>query len=181
MFDQIPLERNGYAGEEQWFAEYSYDILKADTTTLRSYRSQNGEMLWLFVAYFQSQKYGSQIHSPRHCLPGGGWRIERHERFDLPLDDGTSKEMNRLLLRQRDRKQLMFYWFETRSGAVTGEFALKWNLMTNSLMLRPTDAAFIRLDLPVNHSETLETTTARAVNFLQAFHADIERALPFGN
>jgi hypothetical protein len=43
----------------------------------------------------------------------------------------------------------MLYWFETRSGFVTGEYALKWDLVRNSLARRPTDAVFIRYTAPV--------------------------------
>ena len=78
QFDLIPFEKQEYYGTEKRFAETSYEILKADTTTLRIYDGPS-QRFWLFLAYFNSQEYGSQIHSPKHCLPGGGWQILRHE------------------------------------------------------------------------------------------------------
>ncbi|HUV30609.1 MAG TPA: EpsI family protein [Acidobacteriota bacterium] len=178
-FDEIPYARDGYTGQERRFADYSYDILQADTTTLRLYVSPEGDAYWMFVGYFQSQKYGSQIHSPRHCLPGSGWKIERLEPYRLPLPDGGHKTVNRLIIRDREQKQLMLYWFETRSGTIRSEFALKWNLMVNSLLLRPTDVAFVRVNLPIGSDETIDNTADRAVRYLQTFYLDLERALPF--
>jgi len=40
--------------------------------------------------------------------------------------------------------QDVLYWYRTQSGATAGEYALKWDLVKNSLARRPTNAAFIR-------------------------------------
>ena len=180
QFQSVPMETDGYVGAEHRFADLSYEVLQADTTTLRQYTGPDGTRFWLFVAYFSSQKYGSQIHSPIHCLPGGGWRIRRHEAFELPLADGRIKQINRVIISEGNRNQLMFYWFETRGGAIRKEFGLKLDLMRNSLLLRPTDAAFVRLTLPVAPGESIEAASQKAVAFLRTFHPYIEAALPFG-
>lgn len=179
-FGSIPYDTNGYFGEEWKFSPSSYRVIKADTMTLRLYRDSDGTPFWFFVAYFSSQKYGSQIHSPKHCLPGGGWRIEKQELFHLHLPGGIRREVNRVLITEREKKQLMFYWFETRGGTISDEFELKWDLMKNSLLLRPTDAAFIRLSIPLEQ-RTIEQTTALAVDFFSTFHAYLKEALPFNN
>ncbi|MDZ4723249.1 MAG: EpsI family protein [candidate division Zixibacteria bacterium] len=181
QFSEIPLNVNGYIGDERRFSEESYGILKADTTTLRYYRGPSGEQLWLFIAYFASQKYGSQIHSPKHCLPGGGWNIERLERYALSLPDGKTKQVNRLIIGERDRKQIMFYWFETRNGDIDDEFMLKWDLMKNSLFLKPTDAAIVRLTVPLERNDSIEKATERATAYFANFYPSIEKALPFGD
>lgn len=178
-FSLIPYEKSGFLGVERRFDPQSYDVLKADTTTLRLYHSSDVTGIWLFISYFKSQKYGSQIHSPKHCLPGGGWRIEKLEEFDLPLPDGTTKNINRLTITEGKRVELMFYWFETRGGSLTDEFAVKWDLAANSLAFIPTDAAFVRLNIPVQNGD-INRTTELAVEFFNIFFDDIEKALPFG-
>lgn len=179
-FESIPYAADPFTGEEKRFEAYSYEILKADTTTLRVYRGGRGEIYWLFVAYFESQKYGSQIHSPKHCLPGGGWRIDLLEPFSLPLPDGGAKVINRLVIAEEEKRELMFYWFETRGGEIRNEFALKWDLMKNSLLLRPTDAAIVRLTTPFLPGENMAAATARGVAFMTTFYSSVEEALPFG-
>ncbi|MBU8932484.1 MAG: EpsI family protein [candidate division Zixibacteria bacterium] len=179
-FGVLAYNSGEYTGEEQRFSELSYDVLKADTTTLRRYVDAEGTVYWLFIAYFESQKYGSQIHSPKHCLPGGGWKIDRLEVFSLPLPDGRTKSVNRVSIRTQTSRQLMFYWFETRSGSIREEFGIKFDLMKNSLLLRPTDAAFVRLTVPVKDGD-IDAATDKAIEFFNVFHTDIERALPFGD
>ena len=178
-FGQIPYSAGGYIGTEHFFDSASYEILKADTSTLRLYKGQDGKACWLFVAYFVSQKYGSQIHSPKHCLPGSGWRIETNHPYQMNLPSGGSKEINRLVIADQNARQLMFYWFETRGGSIRNEFALKWDLVKNSVMLRPTDAAFVRLNVALEPNETIESATKRAMDFLTVFYQPIERSLPF--
>jgi EpsI family protein len=179
-FGLIPLVTDDYVGREHRLAEWNYEVLKADTTTAREYSGADGFRCGLFLAYFSSQEYGSQIHSPRHCLPGGGWKILSLEPYRLTLAEDLSAEVNRLVIAESNRRQLMFYWFETRGGIIRNEFELKFDLMKNSLMLRPTDAAIVRVTSPVVIGEEIETAAARMVAYLQAFYPAISDALPFG-
>lgn len=180
MFDLIPLETSDYHGQERRLDEFNYDVLQADTTMFRLYRDASGSNFWLFVAYFVSQEYGSQMHSPRQCVPGGGWRINDHQPFTFQLQSGETKTINRLVIVQQDSQQLMYYWYETRGGALIDEFEVKWDLAVNSLLLRPTDAAFVRLTLPLLDGD-LEAADRETVNFLRQLQPHIMKALPFNN
>jgi len=75
----------------------------------------------------------------------------------------------------------MFYWFETRSGIVRSEFSLKWDLMMNSMLLRPTDAAFVRLTVNLSAGEEIASATNTVVNYLNDFYPAINNALPFNS
>lgn len=175
----IPMQVGGFTADERRFDNASYDLLKADTTTLRLYRGAGGATAWLFVAYFSSQDYGSQIHSPRHCLPGGGWKIENGvQPYHLQLGADTIS-VNRLNIVFREQRQLMLYWFVTRSGPIRNEFALKLDLMKNALRFRPTDAAIVRVTVPYLPGESEAAVTARAERFLALLRDGIAAALPF--
>lgn len=178
-FEQIPFEVAGYAGSEERFDAYQYDILKADTTTLRRYQNGAGESIWLFVAYFSSQEYGSQIHSPRHCLPGSGYDILSLKSSEIAIAEGKILTANLLLLGNEKRRELMIYWFETRAGVITTEFGLKTDLMKNALMFRPTDAAIVRVTMPLDAGADFSGGTEKASAFIQELYPTIKRALPF--
>jgi EpsI family protein len=180
-FGEIPMQEGGYFGDEHRFSEDSYEILQADTSTLRLYTDDDGSAIWLFIGYFASQKYGSQIHSPKHCLPGGGWKIAQIEPYDLKVEGAGTRRVNRLIIADRDRVDLMFYWYETRGGAIQSEFGLKWDLMMNSLRLRPTDAAIVRINLPLRSYDDIPAGTERALRFLRVYLPAIEKALPFSS
>lgn len=178
-FSLIPYQLGEWSGEERRLAEYAYDELQADTTTFRVYRDPEGRQMLLFIAYFKSQKYGGQIHSPRHCLPAGGWTISAHEDRRLPGKDPTnSVDVNLLTITQDEYTEYMWYWFQTRSGTNASEYGLKLDLVFNSLRLRPTDAAFIRFNMLTEDDQ--HTTEKIGAAFAAELLTYLPRALPFG-
>jgi hypothetical protein len=68
----IPMVLGNWRGSDLPIDGATAAALQATETLLRSYVHPSGERIGLFIAYFRDQKYGSQIHSPRHCLPGDG-------------------------------------------------------------------------------------------------------------
>ena len=72
----------------------------------------------------------------------------------------------------------MHYWFETRSGILRSEYMLKIDLMKNSLLFNPTDAAFVRITMPIENGD-INRAREYAFAFIQQFYDDIQNALPF--
>jgi EpsI family protein len=130
-------------GEDFLVGAETARVLAADAALQRRFRRSDGAEVWMFVGYFAQQQVNSQIHSPRNCIPGGGWRVAslQQERLDL---DGDAQTASHMRIRRNERSQDVFYWFCTQGGVVAGEYALKWDLVKNSLARRPTNAAFIR-------------------------------------
>jgi len=148
-FALIPAQVGPRTGVDETFDAQMLGVLRADRVLGRLYRDpSDGSVLELFIAYFGSQETGSQIHSPQHCIPGGGWRILERSKWTVPTRAGP-RSVNEFVISKGAGKQLLHYWFVTRSGILDNEFALKWDLVRNSLLGRPTDAALIRLVLPV--------------------------------
>jgi EpsI family protein len=140
---QLPLTLSGWHGEDYTTSEDVARVLAADATLHRRYRRGDGTEIWLFVAYFRQQQVNSQIHSPRHCIPGGGWHVTFLRQQTLTID-GIPRPVAHLGTARGEHSQDVLYWFLTQSGATPDEYALKWDLVKNSLARRPTNAAFIR-------------------------------------
>ncbi|HVP36507.1 MAG TPA: EpsI family protein [Terriglobales bacterium] len=177
-FALIPMQSGNWSGQEYFFTDQTYELIKADASTLRRYANREGKELYLFISYFKSQKYGSQIHSPKNCLPGSGWKILTREKTRIQGSSGASLLVNRLLISDSKSQEVMYYWFQTRSGLVTSELGLKLDLVINSLKRAPTDAAFIRINLPLNEVSEKEALVL-VEDFLRNFQPGIENALPF--
>ncbi len=175
----IPLSLPGYQGREEFFDNNTYQVLNATSTTLKRYAGADGSRCDLFIAYFASQRFGAGIHSPRHCLPGGGWQIESQEPFMITFPDGVQRAVNRLHIALGTESSLMYYWYRTRYGEVRSEVGLKLDLFRSALSLRPTDAALVRVTIPVAGRD-YATANREAVQFIQAAGPYIEQALPFG-
>jgi len=177
-FSTIPLESNGWEGRELPLADWTLEVLKATDNTSRQYLNSNDDYASLFIGYFKDQKYGSQIHSPRHCLPGGGWSILSLKPVELDID-GQKLSVNRVIIGDERNRQIVYYWYRTRSGELTNEFGLKFDLMKNSLLLQPTDAAMIRLMTYVDSGDE-DVGDRILMDFLKTFLQSIEKSLPFG-
>lgn len=169
----IPLGVGGIVGVEDQLDDEIADILQASQTLNRRYEL-DGQPYWLFVGYFARQRFGSQIHSPRHCYPGSGWNILSAETGDRL--GGPSGE----LLIQRDKEnRVVLYQYLTRGGATTSEFRLKWELTLGSLLGRPVDAAFIRYSTRLRAGESEAQAMARLGDFARGVQNTVSPALPF--
>jgi EpsI family protein len=174
---RIPLQAGHWLGQDVPIGEATAASLQATSTLLRNYAHSDGAYLSLFVAYFRDQKYGSQIHSPRHCLPGGGWIVSDLQQisFDLGAEQITC---NRMTITRRSAVDQMFYWYRTRSGTMASEYSLKFDLVKNSLLFSPTDAALIRLTVSQGARSVAECQRL-AETFFQSFYEELQVALPF--
>jgi len=175
--DLIPSEVGGRAAQELTIDPRSKRILRASRVLRRAYLDPSGgDAVELFIAYYGSQQTGAQVHSPQNCLPGSGWKILSRSRWFVPWK-GTPKPINEFIIAKRDSRQLALYWFVTRSDLLDNEFLLKWDLVRNSLLGSPTDAAFVRLVLPVGPGG-LEDARAELHAFCLDLLPSVDRALP---
>ena len=102
-------------------------------------------------------------------------RKQVEECFLHKLGPGQLPEIN-----QNGQRMLMFYWYQTRGGAILNDFAVKWDLAVNALRLRRTDASFIRVTVPLQGGD-ISDANRRAEGFLRAMHTSIMQALTYDN
>lgn len=145
------------------------DTLKLDDYILADYRNASGQAVNFYVAYYGSQRSGASVHSPRSCLPGGGWRIESHTQ--VTLDDDL--QVNRFIIRMGENRQLVYYWFKQRDRNISNEFSVKWYMLLDAIMRNRTDGALVRLTTVLQPREDAEAGDAR----LRAFAHEITEPL----
>jgi EpsI family protein len=175
--ESMPLQVGDWRGKDIPVSQATASVLQATEVLLRDFVNADGDYVGLFIGYFRDQKYGSQIHSPRHCVPGGGWVVESLER--VPFDLGTRQiTVNRMTIAHKADVNQMFYWFHTRSGDLTSEYALKLDLVRNSLLFSPTDAVIIRLTVSQRGKTPAECQKV-AERFMQDILGDVRKSLPF--
>ena len=160
-FDSFPMNIGKWNGTTSRFDEKIYDILGVDDSVLASYQSDNGEAVELYVGFYQSQKEGDLIHSPKNCMPGSGWNILKSsiETVDT-VKDGKAETIDviKLILGKGSEKQVMLYWFQSRGRIISSEYMEKIWLVIDSITKHRTDGSFVRLISPVikSEDETLE-------------------------
>lgn len=163
-FESFPLTLDGWHGQTERLDTVVLDELKLDDYIMVDYGNDAAEPINFYVAYYGSQRSGASAHSPRSCLPGGGWRIESHTKVNI---EPGGIPVNRFVIRKGEYRQLVYYWFKQRDRIVTNEFAVKWYLLWDALTRNRTDGALVRLTTLMQPGEDIERGDAR----LRAFAA----------
>lgn len=119
----------------------------------------------LFLAYFPSQRSGDTVHSPKNCLPAGGWVPISASRISLVDPLGKPFTANRYLIAKGLDRMLVLYWFEEQGRPVASEYWAKAFLVTDAIRENRTDGALIRVATPLAPGENPATGERRAARF----------------
>jgi EpsI family protein len=151
----FPREVGGWQqiGSDQVLDNETLKVLRASDYLLRNYRSANGRVANFYVGYYATQRDGATYHSPLNCLPGSGWIMSDPAQVTITLPDGRAFTANRYLIQNGDQKDLLVYWYQGRGRAVASEYWGKVYTVLDSVRLRRSDGAMVRVTIPVDRSE----------------------------
>ena len=150
-FSNFPLTIGEWNGKIGSIEQQYLDELRLDDYVISDFMAPGKLPINFYTAYYASQRKGQATHSPRTCLPGGGWQITsltQHEIDGLNTPAGKLR-VNRSLIQMGEHRQLVYYWFQQRGRNLTNEYLVKWFIFWDSLTRSRTDGALVRLVMPV--------------------------------
>jgi EpsI family protein len=171
--EMISLSGGGWIGQLDQLPKPVIDLLSPDHFFSASYTDNSGFVVQVFVDYYSPQNTTGAIHSPRNCLPGSGWVIAHSQPRTIAFGNRRISA-GRLVLTLGDSRRVMDFWYITRFGETASDYVLKLNTMVSSLMLRPTDKAFVRF-VAADSPQSI----AAMERFERLFIAEIYSHLPF--
>jgi len=74
-------------------------------------------------------------------------------RTAITLADGRTFEANKYIIENGGVRQLMLYWYQGRGRVVTSEYWGKVYTVLDSIRMRRSDAAMVRITVPVTSSD----------------------------
>ena len=149
------------AGVDQRFDAETMSVLRASDYLLRNYRLGNGTMASLYIGYYATQRDGASYHSPLNCLPGTGWTMEDPAMTTITLPNGKNFVANKYVVKNGNIRELMIYWYQGRGRAVASEYWGKIYTVLDSVRLRRSDAAMVRVMVPITASDAAALESAR--------------------
>lgn len=146
-FASFPMNVGEWQGKRGRIEEIYLDVLKLDDYLMADYVNSGNKRVNFYVAYYSSQKKGESAHSPRSCIPGGGWQITEltQKVIDGVTINGFPLSVNRVVIKNGERKQVVYYWFQQRGRVITSEYFVKWYIFWDALTRNRTDGALVRL------------------------------------
>lgn len=159
VFAGIPYEYEGWRTQVRPMDPTVAEVLGADDTIVVNLTSPDNQFYNLYIAYLEAQRDGRSWHSPRQCIPGGGWQITQHD--IIPVEGADGKTYNRLVIQNRNHRQLVYYWYDQRGRMIANEFKMKFLLMFDAVTKKRSDGAMVRLMTPVSDKEAIADADAR--------------------
>ena len=140
-------------GGDEKFNKETLAVLRASDYLLRNYRSADGRVVNFYVGYYASQREGASYHSPLNCLPGAGWVMSEPGKITITPKGRAPFVANRYLIQNGAQKELLVYWYQGRGRTVASEYWGKIYTVVDSVRLRRSDAAMVRITTSVENSE----------------------------
>ncbi len=179
-FNNFPLEIGEWKGKSNQMERVYLDVLKLTDYILVDFSKEGGKKVNFYVAYYDSQRKGVSAHSPKSCLPGGGWRIKEFDQRAVVgvTAAGRPLVVNRTVIQMGDVKQLVYYWFQQRGRIITNEYLVKWYLFLDALTKQRTDGALVRLTAIVPPGQDISESEKMLQDFAREVSGVMDNYIP---
>jgi EpsI family protein len=91
---------------------------------------------------------------------------------------GQPLQVNRMLIKMGDTKQLVYYWFQQRGRVVTHEYMVKWYIFWDALTRNRTDGALVRLTIPIRPGQSEEEGDKQLAAFAKEVGGRLSTYIP---
>lgn len=144
----IPQRLESFRGIDTPVGETVEEMLRADFNVQREYLHPLGQVVWLYVGYYGTQRGGTPEHTPRACYQAHGWQIV--EEADLVMDSSTGLTAKEYLVELRGQQQLVLYWYRSfRKTGMLSTVTLGVDHVIGKLAQGRGDGALVRLSTPL--------------------------------
>ena len=176
--EHLPTEFAGWSSELQDVDKATVDVIGADDFIITNMVDPEGQPFNLYIAYLNAQRHGHSWHSPRQCIPGGGWQIASHDILPTATADGEKYHYNRILIENRGARQLIYYWYDQRGRKIADEYVMKVLLVADAVRIQRTDGAMIRIMTPILGGEPVEAADERLKGFMRQLEPKLPKYIP---
>ena len=149
-----------------------------DSYISRLYTRDSTGVFSMYVGYYESQTQGRTIHSPKNCLPGGGWEpVSAGSRVVAIGEDSVT--VNRYVIENKGNRAVVYYWYQGRGRVAWNEYAVKWDLIRDKALHGRSEEALVRLVIPVISGEE-DAADQLAASVTRDLVGQVAAALPAG-
>jgi len=175
---QFPLGLGDWSAREYRLPQETESVAGASEYYFGDFSSRSEGYVNLYISFYESQLKGQIPHSPKVCIPGGGWRIEDARKAHLINRNGESFEVTRLVIAKGEHKQLTYYWLKQGDRMYSQEWVARLDLVRSSIFKNRTDGALIRLVTEIDPQQGEQSADDRLVRFSRLLLGVLPRFVP---
>lgn len=124
-------------------------MLGVDDYVEYNYTNPIGQPLNFYAAYYESVGTGGGYHSPKNCIPGGGWGIDSAKTVEIQAIGSRSPvKVSSMIIRNRNEYQVVLYWYQNRGRIIYSEYWEKIYQVLDAITMKRRDGTFVRLMAP---------------------------------
>ena len=155
------------------------EMLGVDDYIDYSYTDKNGNRVSLYVGFYESVGGGKGYHSPKNCLPGGGWGIDSTKAVQIASQNrpGSPVTVAEMVIREGSEYQVVLYWFQNRGRIIASEYWEKIYLVLDALLKKRRDGSFVRLMAYAPEGD-IKKTEAVLKSFAELSMVELDKYLP---
>ena len=154
-------------------------LLGVDDYIDHNFVNPSGAPTNFYVGFYSSVGVGGGYHSPKNCLPGGGWGIDTVKTVQLQagIEGKKTSTVTELLIRNGDQYQVVLYWYQNRGRVIASEYWEKVYLVLDALTKGRRDGSFVRIMVTVKGTD-IEGSEHRVQQFAEQAMVELEKFLP---
>jgi EpsI family protein len=173
---ELPLTMDAWQGRNDPLDDQIVSALGVTDYINRFYINRDQQRVDLYLGYYQSQRTGETIHSPKNCLPGAGWEPVRSGRLTIPIPNEPAITVNEYIIEKGPAQYLVFYWYQAHGRVIASEYSGKAYLVYDAITRNRTDEALVRVIASTRNGES--QARAAAVQFVQTLYPRLNKFIP---
>ncbi len=150
--ENVPVHIDSWVSQDVPILEAVEQELRADFNLQRTYSDRFGQIVWLYVGYYGTERGGRPEHTPRGCYTGAGWGIESSRTVNVT----PNLRANEYLVAVSGRRRLVHFWYRShRRTGILGGLDQNVDRFLGRLFDKRADGALIRISTPVIGDDTV--------------------------
>lgn len=175
-FGEFPLSFGKWKGQTENINAEMVRLSGAEEALNAVYTGEDKSFISLYIGFRGSPYLESEnfFHSPDVCLPSSGWKVlqaDNHIIGGVPGFDNLP--VRKLLIERRGKKQLVYFWFQTKDRASNNVNINRFHLSLHALKRDQTSDLFIRPITPLLAGDSPEDAEKRMDAFARAMMREL--------
>ena len=166
----FPMTIKEWTGQREFVPPDIIELSGAEDAFSALYRNAQMAAVSIYVGY-RSSPFGESenfFHSPSVCLPSSGWKTLALGTHDIAnVGQFGMITVKKMLIERMGEKQLVYYWFQTKSRVSHDVNINRFHLTLHALKRDNTHDLFIRPIMPLQRNESIADAEKRMDQFVR--------------